>query len=173
MGVISRIFAFRNGAGVGRRALLDDDDTLLASVVDSALPAGAAQESGNLAAILSAMGKPSLGQVLFLGVPYGVLHAKVDLAASGELIAAPTDGTAIIVVGGHLVVSVETTVKFRYDGATDLTGPETWVKGGGVVWPYFGEYLKVPVVEKKLDVVLGTAAQLSGELGYIRVTLPD
>lgn len=41
-GLISRIFAFRNGAGAGKRALVDADDHAQVDVLSSALPAGAA-----------------------------------------------------------------------------------------------------------------------------------
>ena len=95
-----------------------------------------------------------------------VKFAKIDTAASADLIAAVT-GKKLRVLGLVLVTASSVTVKLQSGGSTDLTGAMT--VAGVMVWPAapFG-YVQTNAGEK-LNVVLGGAVQTSGGIVYVEV----
>jgi hypothetical protein len=99
-------------------------------------------------------------------------HVKIDLASSGDLVAAPsgsTVGQKIRVISyGLTAANATTTIKFQSGGSTDLSGAMTLAQG--VALARDGS-LDSPVLEcakdAKLNLVLGgTPGQVSGHLTY-------
>ena len=94
--------------------------------------------------------------------------AKVDLAASGDLVAAVT-GKKIRVVGLCLVAAGSVTAKFQTGAATDLTGAISLV-AGTPLQPGFDPTGHLETASGgKLNLVLGGAVQVSGWLKYLEV----
>lgn len=99
-------------------------------------------------------------------------HIKIDVAASGDLVAAPsgsTTGQKVRVVSYCVAAAnATTTVKFQSGASTDLTGAITLAQGVPLVRD---GSLEAPVMEcgkdAKLNIVLGgTPGQVSGHLTY-------
>jgi hypothetical protein len=99
-----------------------------------------------------------------------LVYLKVDKAASGDLVAAPsgaTVGQKIRVVGYTLVAAGAVTVKFQSGGSTDLTGAMSLITGTPVeAWGS----AEAPVLscgkDEKLNIVLSGAVQVSGHITY-------
>ena len=94
-----------------------------------------------------------------------VKRVKVDVAASGDLIAAVT-GKSIRVIAVAVYYASSTTLKLQSGASTDLTGAMT---GTSFVWPWNpGGWLQTASGEK-LNAVMGSSVQLSGTIDYIEV----
>ena len=100
--------------------------------------------------------------------------AKIDLAASGDLVAA-VPGFKIRVTSLAMAASATLTAKLQSGAATDLEGARTMIAGVPLVLPFApsipGEhrgYFETAVGEK-LNIVLAGAGQVSGFLTYEHV----
>lgn len=103
-------------------------------------------------------------------------RVKIDLAASGDLVAA-VPGSAIEVLGLALSAASGVTVKFQSNAATDLTGAMSLATGTPLVVPVSAPslpgggppaWLRTAAGEK-LNLVLGSSVQVSGFLVYREV----
>jgi hypothetical protein len=97
--------------------------------------------------------------------------AKIDLAASGDLVAAAPN-RKIRVTSYKLVAAGSVTVKFQSGASTDLTGAMSLITGAEVGHDLgsdrcgeFVGYFETAVGEK-LNLVLGGSVQVSGHLTY-------
>jgi len=68
-----------------------------------------------------------------------------------------------------LTVAADTTVKFQSGASTDLTGAMTIKAGGGFTSGYDPTGHFETISGEKLNLVLGTATQVSGWIKYIEV----
>lgn len=95
-------------------------------------------------------------------------YVAISDASSGatQLVAAPSNGQAIYVVSYAIVATGAVTVKFQSD-TTDITGAMSLAANGGV--SAIGRVeapLFACVPNKKLNINLGGAVQVSGHLAY-------
>ncbi len=97
-----------------------------------------------------------------------VKFAKVDLAASGDLVALVT-GKKIRVVDFCLVAAGAVTVKFQTGAATDLTGAMSLITGTPLQPGFDPTGHFETVAGAKLNLVLGGSVQVSGWLKYVEV----
>jgi hypothetical protein len=95
-----------------------------------------------------------------------VKFAKIDTAASADLVAAVTD-KKIRVLSYVFAVAASVTVKFQTGAATDLTGAMTVTTSLSSGFNPAGHF--ETVAGAKLNVVLGGAVQVSGHLTYQEV----
>ncbi len=99
-----------------------------------------------------------------------IKRAKIDLSASGDLVAAVT-GKKIRVLSLSLRLATAQTLKFQSGGSTDLTGVMTTAPATGAAldWPFnVGGWIET-VAGEKLNLVEGSSVQASGCLSYIEV----
>src|SRR5262245_24458049 len=89
-----------------------------------------------------------------------IVYAPIDLAATGDLVAA-VSGQRIVVHSLWLIAAADTTVKFRSGGATSLSGAATVKSGSGMVLNHNKAGWFRTLVGQKLDVLLGTSTQVS------------
>jgi hypothetical protein len=100
--------------------------------------------------------------------------AKVDLAASGDLVTAVA-GKRIRVLSYKLVAAGSVTVKFQSGASTDLTGAMSQIVGVPNACDHAPPVHGVPTgyfeteVGEKLNLVLGGSVQVSGHLTYVEV----
>lgn len=94
--------------------------------------------------------------------------AKIDTATSADLIAL-VSSKKLRIISGFLTVAADTTIKFQSGGSTDLTGAMTVKAGGGFVWNFNPTGHFETASGAKLNMVLGTAVQVSGGLTYVEV----
>lgn len=97
-----------------------------------------------------------------------VKFAKVDLAASGDLVALVAS-KKIRVVSGALVAAGAVTAKFQTGAATDLTGAMSLITGTPLNLAFSPAGHFETVAGAKLNLVLGGAVQVSGWLVYVEV----
>lgn len=93
---------------------------------------------------------------------------KIDTASSADIIAL-VSSKKIRVLAGFLTVASDTTIKWQSGGSTDLTGAMTVKSGGGFVMPFNPLGYFETASGEKLNMVLGTAVQVSGVLTYVEV----
>jgi hypothetical protein len=65
-----------------------------------------------------------------------------------------------------LIAAADTTVKFRSGGSTTLSGAATVKSGSGMVLNYNKAGWFATLAGQKLDILLGTATQVSGTISY-------
>lgn len=100
--------------------------------------------------------------------------AKIDLNASGDLVAAVT-GFKIRVTSYKMVAAGAVTAKFQSGATTDLSGAMSLITGNEVGHDLgsdrHGEFVGYfeTAVGEKLNLVLGGAVQVSGHLTYEHV----
>jgi hypothetical protein len=94
-----------------------------------------------------------------------VKRAKVDAAASADLIAAVT-GKKIRVLALAANYASSTTLKLQSGGSTGLTGAMT---GTSFVWPWNPAGWVQTASGEKLNAVMGSSVQLSGTIVYVEV----
>lgn len=97
-----------------------------------------------------------------------VQYAKIDLAASGDLVAL-TAGKRIRVLSLTLVAAGAVTAKLQSGASSDLTGAMSLITGVPLVWPESPRGYVQTVSGEKLNLVLGGAVQVSGQLSYVNV----
>lgn len=94
-----------------------------------------------------------------------IKRAKVDLAASGDLIAA-VSGKKIRVLALAVKFATSTTLKLQSGGSTDLTGAMT---GTDFAWGWNPAGWVQTASGEKLNAVMGSSVQLSGTIVYVEV----
>lgn len=94
--------------------------------------------------------------------------AKIDLAATGNILALVA-GKKIRVLSLFLTVAGDTTVQFRSSTTSALTGAMTFKAGGGMAPPFSPVGLMETVAGEALNLLLGTAVQVSGGFTYVEV----
>lgn len=140
---------------------LADANGRLVVKLDQALPAG----SATIGHVGNTVNSSSLYNGTTLVTPK---FKKIDLAASGDLIAAVTS-TKLRIVSIFLTVAADTTLKFQSGATTDLTGAMTVKAGGGFVLGYNQCGYFETAAGEKLNLVMGTSVQVSGGITYVEI----
>lgn len=96
------------------------------------------------------------------------VDVAINTAASADLVAAITS-KIISVLSMWFIVAADTTVKFQTNGSSDLTGAMTIKSGSGIVLPYNKHGWLKTGSGQKLNIILGTATQISGSLKYAAI----
>ena len=94
----------------------------------------------------------------------GTASVAVNLAASGQIIAAPGAGKKIRVYGVNVVTRVDNDIKFQSAG-NDVTGPLPCKAGGGVAWSSVRPLFECNINEA-LNLNLTVANTVGGVLQY-------
>ena len=100
--------------------------------------------------------------------------AKIDLAASGDVVSAVT-GKKIRVLSYFLVSAGSVTAKFQSGASTDLTGAMSLIVGVPNACDHAPPVHGMPTgyfetaPGEKLNLVLGGSVQVSGHLTYVEV----
>lgn len=107
--------------------------------------------------------------VVYIGsTSYAVVRAPINLAASGDLLAAQGAGKKIYILSYSLVSAGAGTIKFQSNAATDLTGAMDIAANGGLVDTESRGVL-VSGTNEKINIVLTGAATAKGRYAYIVV----
>lgn len=96
------------------------------------------------------------------------VDVAINTAASADLVAAVAS-KIISVLSMFLIVAADTTVQFQTGGSSNLTGAITVKAGSGFVLPYNKHGWLKTGTNQKLNIVLGTAVQVSGSLKYVAI----